>query len=93
MTELVFDPLASKIILALIAGGVMSVITALGSATAWSWQKLLYTIGLATITGLVVVDVVAGVTADNAIGLFLQIVGASFLGNKLINISGRLKKG
>ena len=92
MTELVFDPLASKIILALIAGGVMSGISALGSTSKWSWQKLLYTLGLATISGLVVVDVVSGVTEDNAIGLFLEIVGAAFLGNKLINISGKLKK-
>lgn len=91
MTEIVLDPLVSKIALAIIAGTVIAGLSALGSATEWGWKKFLYTLGLAGISGLVVVDIAEGVTGDNAISLFLQIVGASFLGNKLINISGRLK--
>jgi hypothetical protein len=52
-----------------------------------------YTLGLTTISALAVVDVVEGgtITGDNAISVFLEIIGASFIANKLFGIGDRLK--
>jgi len=91
-TDIVLDPLIAKILLATVAGTIISGLAVLGAEKGtWGWKKFLYTLGLAGISGLVVVNVAEGVNSDNAIGLFLEIVGASFLGNKLLNISRKLK--
>jgi hypothetical protein len=92
MTEIVIDPLTAKIVMAVVAGTIISGLAALGAAKQWGWKKFLYTLGLAGIGGLVIVDASDGINADNAISILLEIVGASFIGNKLLNIGGRLKK-
>jgi hypothetical protein len=88
------DPFTSKILLALVAGITISGLAALSASTNWGWKKFLYTFGLAVISGFAVVDVVdGGINGDNAIGIFLEIVGASFLANKLFGIGSKLKGG
>ena len=87
--------LADTILFAVITGSIISGIAALGAIkTKFSKRKLLYSVGLASISSLVIVDVAnGGVTQANAVPLFLEVVGLSYLGNKLFNIGNKVKNG
>lgn len=72
----------------------ISGLAALASEKAkFQWKRFLYTIGIATVSGLAVVQTqFAGVVTEaNAIAVILAITGASFLGNKLFGIAKKLK--
>jgi len=91
VTDILADPLTGKLALAVITGIIISGLAALSSDAKWGWKKFLYTLGLAGISGLVVVDASNGVTGENAISLFLEIIGASYIGNKLLGVADKLK--
>jgi len=92
MTEhLVIDPLVSQILLAIVSAGIISGLAVLSETTKWGWKKFLYTLGLAGIAALVIVEANGPITEGNVLTVFLEIVGASFLGNKLISVAGKLK--
>ncbi len=73
---------------------VISGLAALGAKdVAWDWKKYLYTLGITGLGSLAIIDTIdGGVNAGNLIAVALQIAGASFLGNKLINVATKLKK-
>lgn len=60
----------------------------------WNWRKFAYTVGIATITGLGVIQTqFAGVVTEaNLIAVILAVTGASFVGNKLFGLAKKLKK-
>jgi hypothetical protein len=90
--EIWLDPFTSKIVMALIAGITISGLAALSAGSSWGWQRFLYTFGLAGISALAVTQTIQdGITGDNAISVFLEIIGASFIANKLFGIGGKLK--
>ena len=78
------------------AVGVSAVISGLAAISAtdveWNWRKYLYTLGITGFGALAVVEgIQGGVTAANFVTTALAIFGASFLGNKLIKLAGKLK--
>ena len=84
--------LAYNIAAALGVGTVISGLAALAAKkVTWTWKKYLYTLGLTTISGLIVIEGVSeGVNADNAVRIALEIIGASFLANKLRQVGQKL---
>ena len=90
---MVFESLANTLLFAVVTGAVISGITVLAATTVkFSFRKFLYSVGIAGISALVIVEAAEnGVTADNAIQLFLEVVGLSYLGNKLFSVGKKLK--
>jgi len=90
---MVFESLANTLLFAVITGAVISGITVLAATTVkFSFRKFLYSVGIAGISALVIVEAAeSGVTTDNAIQLFLEVVGLSYLGNKLFSVGKKLK--
>ena len=74
------------------SAGVISGIAVLAEdKLSFDGRKFLYTIGLVGVSALAFVVPAGGFTEQNALALFLQIAGASMIGNKLIGVAQRLK--
>lgn len=90
MTE--YQNVIDLVIFSGVTGFIISGLSVLASKDEFNYRKYLYTFGLAGLSSLAIVQAVSeGITPDNVAGLFLQVVGASFLGNKLFGIGDRLK--
>jgi len=80
----------------LITSGIAVLVSGLAVLAAeevkWQWKKFLYTVGIATVSGLAIVETQFGGVVDegNLIPVLLAITGASFLGNKLFGIGKKL---
>jgi len=76
------------------AGVVISGLAALSAEKAkFDFKKFLYTLGIATISGLAIIEATGGeVTSANALTTVVSIFGASFVGNKLFGIAKKLQK-
>jgi len=90
---MVFENMTTTLILAGIAGLTVSGLTALGNESkAWVWRKFAYSLGIATLAALVVIEGLnVELTDANAITVFVSVIGTSFLGNKLVTLAGQLK--
>ena len=76
----------------IVSAGVISGIAALADeSVTFNGRKFLYTIGLVGISSLAFVIPSGGFTESNALSLFLEIAGASFIGNKLIGVANKLR--
>lgn len=87
--------LANTLLVTVVVGAVISGLAALGSKDIkWDWKKFLYSLGIATIAGLGIVNVQFGgvITEGNVLPVVLEIIGVSFIGSKLVNISKKLKE-
>ena len=74
------------------SAGVISGIAALAEETiAFNGRKFLYTLGIVGISSLGIVIPAGGFNETNALSLFLQISGASFIGNKLVGVAEKLR--
>ena len=90
---MVFENIITTLLMAAIAGLTVSGLTALSNEDkAWIWRKFAYSLGIAVVSSLVVVEGLnIAITDANAITVFVSIIGTSFLGNKLVNLSSKLK--
>ncbi len=93
MTEIILDPFIAKLAVSSVAGVVISGLSVLAAEKGtFDARKFAYTLGLTTLSALAIVDTVQnGITGENVIAIFLQIIGASFLGNKLFGIGDKLR--
>lgn len=91
---MVFETITTTLLLAGIAGLVVSGLTALGAETkTWVWRKFAYSLGISTMSALVVVEGLnVAITDANAITVFVSVIGTSFLGNKLVTLASTLKQ-
>jgi|GEM_PF-5157058 len=87
------ETIVYPIILASGTGVVVSGLAAVAQdEPVWQWKKFLYSVGLASIAGLVIVNGFGEpISEDNAIPIVLQVIGASFIGNKANTILAKLK--
>lgn len=90
---MVFENITTTLILAGIAGLTVSGLTALGAETKqWVWRKFAYSLGIATLSALVVIEGLnVQLTDANLITVFVSVIGTSFLGNKLVTLASALK--
>jgi hypothetical protein len=90
---MVFENITTTLILAGIAGLTVSGLTALGNENkAWVWRKFAYSLGIATVSAVVVIDGLnVQLTEANLIATFVTVIGSSFLGNKLVTLASKLK--
>ena len=90
---MVFENIITTLLMAAIAGLTVSGLTALSNEDkTWIWRKFAYALGIAVVSSLVVVEGLnIAITDANAITVFVSIIGTSFLGNKLVNLSSKLK--
>ena len=88
---MVFENITTTLILAGIAGLTVSGLAALGEKT-WNWRKFAYSIAIATVSAVVVIDGLNVVLSEaNLIATFVAVIGASALGNKFVSLSHKLK--
>ena len=84
--------LANALLVTVGTGTVISGLSTLAEEkVAWNWKKFLYTLGIASISGLGIIEASGGaVTEATVIPTVVSIVGASFIGNKLFGIGAKL---